>query len=190
MKHAVASYNTKKKLAASLKKAMNEKPFSKISVSEIMLDSGLNRKTFYYHFADIYGLLRWMLEEEAFSFVRQFDLLDDMEKALLYVMDYVETNDYMVNCVLDSISTEELKLFFYRDFTHMIARLINDVEKREAVTLEESYKQFLIQFYTGALASYLVDWIREKETIDRNSVVTYFSDTLKNSIIGVMRAQK
>lgn len=190
MKHSVASYNTKKKLAASLKKAMNEKPFSKISVSEIMLDSGLNRKTFYYHFADIYGLLRWMLEEEAFSFVRQFDLLDDMEKALLYVMDYVETNDYMVNCVLDSISTEELKLFFYRDFTHMIARLINDVEKREAVTLEESYKQFLIQFYTGALASYLVDWIREKETIDRNSVVTYFSDTLKNSIIGVMRAQK
>ena len=72
----------------------------------------------------------------------------------------------------------------------MIARLINDVEKREAVTLEEPYKQFLIQFYTGALASYLVDWIREKETIDRNSVVTYFSNTLKNSIIGVMRAQK
>ena len=43
MKHAVASYNTKKKLAASLKKAMNEKPLSKISVSEIMLTEILEK---------------------------------------------------------------------------------------------------------------------------------------------------
>ncbi len=42
MKHEVISMNTKKTLAASLKKFMMSKPLSKISVSEIIADCGVN----------------------------------------------------------------------------------------------------------------------------------------------------
>ena len=65
MKYEVTSMNTKKTLASSLKKLMHEQTFSKITVSDIVKDSGLNRNTFYYHFADIYDLLKWMLDQEA-----------------------------------------------------------------------------------------------------------------------------
>ena len=37
MKHTVTTYNTKRMLADSLKKAMKEKSFSKITVSEIIV---------------------------------------------------------------------------------------------------------------------------------------------------------
>lgn len=53
MKHEITSLNTKRTLAESLKKLMKTKSFSKITVSEIIADCGLNRKTFYYHFEDI-----------------------------------------------------------------------------------------------------------------------------------------
>ena len=46
MKHEVTTYNTKKMLAEALKKAMKTKSFSKITVSEIIKESGVNRKTF------------------------------------------------------------------------------------------------------------------------------------------------
>ena len=59
MKHEITTYNTKKLLSESLKKAMRNKAFSKITVSEIINDCGVNRKTFYYHFEDIYALLKW-----------------------------------------------------------------------------------------------------------------------------------
>ena len=65
MKHEITTLNTKKMLAASLKKHMGKKPLSKITISEIIADCGVNRKTFYYHFEDIYTLLKWMLEQEA-----------------------------------------------------------------------------------------------------------------------------
>ena len=65
MQHAITSLNTKKTLSSSLKKLMAHKPLAKISVTEIITDCGLNRKTFYYHFADIYALLKWTLEQEA-----------------------------------------------------------------------------------------------------------------------------
>ena len=48
----------KKTLAVSLKRFMEKKPLSKITVSEIIADCGVNRKTFYYHFEDIYALLK------------------------------------------------------------------------------------------------------------------------------------
>lgn len=70
MTHEETSYQTKMMLCASLKKIMKHKPFSKITVSELIKDCDLNRKTFYYHFEDIYRLLKWTLEQETFLYLR------------------------------------------------------------------------------------------------------------------------
>ena len=77
-----------------------------------MTDCGLNRKTFYYHFEDVYALLKWTLEEEAIEVVKKFDLMVDYEEAILFVMDYVDSNKHMINCAYDAIGSEEMKRFF------------------------------------------------------------------------------
>ena len=51
---------TKNALATSLKNLMKEKPFEKISVSDICDACGMNRKSFYYHFKDKYDLVNWI----------------------------------------------------------------------------------------------------------------------------------
>ena len=50
----MTTLQTKKMLSAELKAKMEKKPLSKITVSEIVQDCGVNRKTFYYHFVDWY----------------------------------------------------------------------------------------------------------------------------------------
>lgn len=82
MKYQAASLKTKRALAESLKKLMRAKPFSKITVTEIVNDCGVNRKTFYYHFEDIYALLRWIFEEEAVNIIKKFYLLNDYDEAI------------------------------------------------------------------------------------------------------------
>ena len=76
---------------------MLAKPFSKITVSEIINTCKINRKTFYYHFEDIYALLKWTFEEEAIEVVKHFDLLADYEEAIRFVMKYVDENDYIIS---------------------------------------------------------------------------------------------
>ena len=83
MKYEITSLNTKKTLAESLKRIMKNKTFSKITVSEIIADCGVNRKTFYYHFEDIYDLLKWIFENEAVEVVKHFNLAVDYEEAIL-----------------------------------------------------------------------------------------------------------
>lgn len=62
---------TKKALANSMKKLMREKPFEKISVSDICNECGINRKSFYYHFKDKYDLVNWIFYV---GFIGQMDL--------------------------------------------------------------------------------------------------------------------
>ena len=79
MKHEGISLNTKRSLAEALKQAMKKKPFQKITVSELIEACHVNRKTFYYHFDDIYALLKWTFKQEAIEVVKHFDLLTNMD---------------------------------------------------------------------------------------------------------------
>ena len=59
------SQTTKRALAQSLKKLLQTKPLSKITINDITEDCGINRMTFYYHFKDIYDLVEWACLEDA-----------------------------------------------------------------------------------------------------------------------------
>ena len=97
MNNGIASLRTKQALAAALKEKMKTKPFSKITVQELIEECNVNRKTFYYHFEDIYGLLRWMFEEEAIQVIKQFDLLIDWEDAIGFTCDYIQESNAPAN---------------------------------------------------------------------------------------------
>ena len=182
MKHEVTTLNTKKTLAASLKRSMEKKPLSKITVSEIITDCGVNRKTFYYHFEDIYALLKWMLEEEAVEVVKQFDLLVDYREAVLFVLHYVRANRHLLCCAYDSMGREEMKRFFYADFIGITQSIIRDTEQQLGIHAEEQFKEFLAHFYTEAIAGLLIGEFTGKEEHDPEQVVEYLSRVLKNSL--------
>ena len=59
------SQTTKRALAQSLKKLLQTKPLSKITINDIAEDCGVSRMTFYYHFKDIYDLVEWACIESA-----------------------------------------------------------------------------------------------------------------------------
>lgn len=182
MKNEEISLETKKALALSLKKAMRHKNFSKITVKEIIQDCGVNRNTFYYHFDDIYALLRWMLTEEAIEVVKHFDLLVDYEDAIRFIMDYVGENDYIISCAYDAIGRDEMKRFFYSDFIAITSSLINNADEKAQKHLEPEFKDFLANFYTEALAGTLVDWAREKHIKDKEKIILYLKTIIETSL--------
>ena len=184
------SLYTKKQFAEALKRAMKKKPFKKITVSELIQDCKVNRKTFYYHFEDIYDLLKWMFDQEAVEVLKHFDLLVDYEEAIHFIMDYVEENDYILNCACDSMGREELKRFFYADFMDIVVSLIDGMEKLTGRTLEQDYKNFLSFFYMEALAGMLLDWIKEKDKRGRDLVVKYLTVTFQESLMGILEHRK
>ena len=171
MTHAEATLQTKAALAQSLKKFMLKKPLGKITVSEIIADCNVNRKTFYYHFEDIYALVKWMLEQEAIEVVKGFDLLIDYEDAIRFVMNYVRDNAHILNCAYDSMGRDELKRFFYNDFASIGEHIIEDTEKQSGFFVSEASRAFLCEFFTEAIAGMLVNSIRDPQRIEAPDLI-------------------
>lgn len=182
MKHEITSMNTKKALSVSLKKFMEHKKLSKISVSEIIADCGVNRKTFYYHFKDIYDLLKWTLEQETVEVLKNFDLLLNPEEAIIFVIDYVDKNNHIINCAYDSMGREEMKRFFHADFYGVILSIIERLEEEKNIILDADFKKYMTEFYTEALAGVLIDYFQHKEDIKRDELIKHTLFILKESI--------
>ena len=187
MKHEITTFNTKKTIAASLKKFMEKKPLSKITVSEIVADCKINRKTFYYHFENIQELLKWMLEQEAIEVVKNFDLLLDYEDAINFVLDYVEENKHILNCAYDSIGSNELNRFFHNDFNSIVMTIINRYEEIMGIEVDNNFRIFICDFYTEAIVGMIVRLLKNKNPYDRHKLIEYVSLTIKSSLPTVLK---
>lgn len=189
MTHEESSLQTKLMLCNSLKEIMKHKPFSKITVSELIKDCNLNRKTFYYHFEDIYDLLKWMLEQEAFQVVAQFDLLVDYKDVFDFVINYVEENAYFLNCIYDSIGRDELKRFLYQDFIGIMEKIVRECERANNVQVSDKFRIFVCNFYTEALAGMIINLFQHPDEYSRTELFEYVSDIIRSSLPATLKAQ-
>ena len=186
MKNEEMSLRTRQALAASLKRAMLKKPLSKISVRELIEDCNVNRKTFYYHFDDIYALVKWMLEQEAVELVKQFDLVVNYKEAILFILDYVEANKHILNCAYDSMGRDGLKRFLYQDFIAVMRSMIDGYERQLGVSVDEDFKQFAAGFYAEAVAGTLINVLQSHGKYDREAVTRDITLIFKSSIPAIL----
>lgn len=189
MTHEETVLHTKSKLADSLKKFMTKKSLNKITVTEIIKDCNVNRKTFYYHFENIYDLLKWILEIEAIEIVKNFDFMVDYEEAILFVIDYVEKNSHILACAYDAMGREEMKRFFYNDFIMVIQNIVEASEKELEINISSSFKQFICDFYAEALAGTLINLFKEKANKNKEQIIHYLLITLRTTIPATLKAE-
>ncbi|MBD5552470.1 MAG: TetR family transcriptional regulator [Lachnospiraceae bacterium] len=188
MKHEIISLNTKKMLASSLKKLLESKPLPKVTVSEIITDCKVNRKTFYYHFENVYALLNWMLKQEAIEVIKQMDLITDYKETIYFVLDYIDENETILKNIYHFMGKDELLQFFHQDFIELSAAFIERTAQKNQINVNGEFKDLLSRFYTGAIASLLLERINSKSPHDREKIVQYISLILNNSITNILTA--
>lgn len=118
------SDQTKHALASALKELMAQKPIDKITIHDITERCGIRRQNFYYHFEDVYDLMRWMFQEEAVSLLRQHEGTLLWQEGLLQLFRYIEENKAVCLCALRSVGREHLKRFFETDIHAIIHRTV------------------------------------------------------------------
>ena len=187
MTHEENSYRTKQALSTAFKELLKRKPFSKITVSELIRECNVNRKTFYYHFEDIYALLKWMLEQETFEVVKQFDFATDCQDAFLYVLGYIEQNSFFLNCVYDSLGRDQMKRFLYQDLVGIIDSVVRSAEQENGTQLPDNLRSFLTEFYTEGIAGMLINTFQENHAMNREELIRCFSLIVRSSIPATVR---
>ena len=175
-----ASDQTKHALAAALKELMAQKPIDKITIHDITERCGIRRQNFYYHFEDVYDLMRWMFQEEAVSLLRQHEGTLLWQEGLLQLFRYIEENKAVCLCALRSVGREHLKRFFETDIHAIIHRTVEQFG-HEVGTISagvtEADIELTTHFYVVALTGMLESWLLGE--IDRTpEELIQFADTM------------
>ena len=157
-----ASDQTKHALALALKELMAQEPIDRITIHELTERCGIRRQNFYYHFEDVYDLLRWMFQEEAVALLKQHEGTLLWQEGLLQLFHYIEDNRAVCLCALRSVGREHLKRFFEADIHAIIHRTVEQIGTevgalRAGVTEEEV--SLMTHLYVVTFAGMLESWL-------------------------------
>ena len=178
---------TKIAIMHSLIELLEEKEFTKITVKDIVTRCGINRNTFYYHFEDIYDLLKWTFEEEAIAVVRNYDLKCNPEEIINFVLDYCEENRFLLTNACESLGRDSFGRFFYNDFYDIGLSLISEAERVSGKLVDDRYRKFLCSFYVEAISGILYNWIKsDMSGFSRAEIIAYITSAVGNSLKGIM----
>jgi len=151
------SQTTKKALAASFKKLLEEKPLDSITVVDIAEDCEVNRQTFYYHFKDIYDLIDWIYTSEATKALDGKKTSDSWQQGFLQIFEYVLANRTFVQRTYHSSSLEHLRQYLYGETYDLLIGVVE--EKSAGLGVRDDDKEFIANFYKYAFVGLMIDWI-------------------------------
>ena len=105
---------TKQALIASFKKLLETEPFDKITISDITNDCGLSRQTFYYHFRDIFDMIRWIYNSESLNEIGGRGGYGTWQDKIRELFDYTLNNKSLILGTFNSKCRNDL-VGYYMD---------------------------------------------------------------------------
>lgn len=189
MPYAVSEH-TKTMLCQALKKKMAQKPLDKITIRELADDCGLKRQAFYYHFEDIYDLVRWMFQQEAVSLLRQHDGALLWQEGLLQLLRYLEENRAVCRCALQSLGRSYISMFFRDDIHAIIHRTVEELHRQAHFLQAPEQGELLTQFYVIALAGVVESWVLGELKCSAEELVDFIDRLLTDQLRGALDRQK
>lgn len=174
---------TKQALIASFKKLLETEPFDKITISDIANDCGLSRQTFYYHFRDIFDMIRWIYNSESLNEIGGRGGYGTWQDKIRELFDYTLNNKSLILGTFNSKCRNDL-VGYYMDVS--IRKISDIVEMKSDGDIAEKDKKFIASVYAYAFVGIMVDWISDEmkesseEMVDRvyKIVMSNFDRTL------------
>ena len=187
MKHELNSQNTKQMLCDAMITLSTKKPFSKLSVSELVNLCSVNRKTFYYHFTDIYDLLEWHLNNEINTAISTFDSVYDLDATITYAVNYMNEHSYLKTFIQDPLAKEKITNLLNKILSPILCDLIQGLESTHQKLIEPDFKEFLIKNLTHITVLSILDAIENPNNYDIEKMKRYVFTIFDMSVNGLFQ---
>ena len=155
---------TKKALLVAFGELLEEKPFNKITITDITTKCGLNRMTFYYHFENIYELMIWGLETQMREVSKDYINYKNWKTGYLRVFYFALERKTYIKKIFQTLEQENLEHYLNKIAEEMVLSVIED--KTGSNSLNEDNKLFTAQICAYVLVGILMSWVSRgmKET--------------------------
>ncbi|TEB16389.1 HTH-type dhaKLM operon transcriptional activator DhaS [Pelotomaculum sp. FP] len=134
-------------LAESLKCFCKKRSLSAITVSDLIKDCGINRSTFYYHFADKYDLINWIFKNDVESKFHSPDRSSWQGNTLRLLQTFSRDRDFYIQA-LNISGANNLKQYLFDAKFRCFSNLINTCLGPDGIMPDT--RDFIASFYAHA----------------------------------------
>ena len=166
------SNQTKMQFATTLKDLMHHKPLDRITIAELSAATHVNRNTFYYHFEDIYGLLKWTLEADIGRKVMQNLGAATWEAKYQLVLYH-------------SVGRDMLEEFLFQSATDMVKPVVLDIDPTTPAKMVAD----ICNFYGAAIVGQILLWLAQSLQEPERDLIKRADLMLNGSIAFIVHKQ-
>ncbi len=148
---------TKKALLVAFGELIEEKPFNKITITDLTKKCGLNRMTFYYHFDNIYELMIWGLERQMHEASKDCVNYENWKTGYLRIFYFALDRKKYIKKIFQTIEQEHLEHYLNKIAEQMVLFVIDD--KIGDGVMDEDDRIFTAQICSHVLIGMLVSWV-------------------------------
>lgn len=179
---------TKRALEQSLKNLLLKKPITKITISDIADDCGINRMTFYYHFKDIYDLVEWSCLEDAKKALEEKKTHDTWQEGFLQIFEAVKENKPFIMNVYNYVDRAQVEKYLTPLVDNLLMGVINEESKN--ISVRDDDKEFIARIYSYIFIGIMLDWIKDGMKENPKEIIDKLSILLKGSVsLALMKFQ-
>ena len=136
---------------------LEQKPFSKITVKDIVDICQLNRNTFYYHFHDIPELLEFIVKRDADSIIQTHHDFNSPMDCLTRLLESCAGRRKAILHIYRSVHREAFLNELDRIAYYVVTQYINTVTAN--LTLPPEDRELFIRFYKCTITGIFLDWL-------------------------------
>ncbi len=149
---------TKTAIKQSFIKLLNERPMKQITVRDIVEDCGINRNSFYYHFADIPTLLEEIITDEATAIINAHPHIDSIDECVAASMEFARQNKRLVMHIYQSVNRE-----LYEHYLWQVTEAVVTVYADKLLAghpIRDEDRRLFIRYYKCVCFGLTTEWVR------------------------------
>ena len=148
---------TRKAIMEAFLKILDEKPLGKITIRDIVDECGINRNTFYYHFADIPALLEAIIKEETDHVISSHSDVSSFEECLTVGVQYILKNRRAMLHIHNSVNREIMERSLMRLCEYMVRTYLRTAFGELSIVKDDL--ETLVTAYKCQAFGLLIDWM-------------------------------
>lgn len=172
---------TKDAIKQSFLKLLNSKPIDKITVKEIVQDCGINRNSFYYHFADIPSLMEEIFNDQADEFVSRSFSYENLYDSIMAAIAFSLENKTAILHVFNSPNRQFLDRYLNRVARRTVTGFFDNYTKGEKNISEED-REAIVMYYKSLLIGFVFDWINDGVQYDLSMKVKRICELFEGTL--------
>ncbi len=149
--------HTKEIISRAFWELLEEKPYSKITVQNIVERCQVNRNTFYYHFTDIPALVEYAVKEWSEATIRESYYIDSADGCLILIAQECTKRKKAALHLYKSVHREAFMYELNRVIRHLVEVYVDERDPHKDMPQED--REILIWFYKCTFFGIALDWL-------------------------------